>query len=107
MDLRRVNQELLVQTEELLHNEATEDAQFRSLKNRDALFCGGILFLFCFHQIESALPTLASLIMSLDANEDAIVGALKQSLICIFFLNLLFFKIIWCCIVELTFPFPR
>jgi hypothetical protein len=28
-------------------------------------------------------------------------------LICIFFLNLLFFKIIWCCIVELTFPFPR
>jgi programmed cell death 6-interacting protein len=107
MDLRRVNQELLVQTEKLLHNEATEDAQFRSLKNRDALFCGEILFLFCFHQIESALPTLASLIMSLDANKDAIVGALKQSLVCIFFLNLLFFKIIWCCIVELTFPFPR
>lgn len=29
-DLRRVNQELLVQTEELLQKEATEDAQFRS-----------------------------------------------------------------------------
>jgi hypothetical protein len=34
------------------------------------------------------------------------VGALKQSLVCIFFLNFLFFKIIWCCIVELAFPFP-
>lgn len=32
-------------------------------------------------QIESALPTLARPIMSLDANEDAIVGALKQSLV--------------------------
>ncbi|KAL3582549.1 hypothetical protein D5086_016881 [Populus alba] len=81
MDLRRVNQELLVQTEKLLQNEATEDAQFRSLKNRDALFCGGILFLFCSHQIESALPTLARSIMPLDANEDAIMGALKQSLV--------------------------
>jgi programmed cell death 6-interacting protein len=30
MDLRRVNQELLVQTEELLQKEATEDSQFRS-----------------------------------------------------------------------------
>jgi programmed cell death 6-interacting protein len=30
MDLRRVNHELLVQTEELLQKEATEDAQFRS-----------------------------------------------------------------------------
>jgi len=30
MDLRRVNQELLVQTEELLKKEATEDAQFRN-----------------------------------------------------------------------------
>ncbi|KAL6566360.1 bck1-like resistance to osmotic shock [Orobanche gracilis] len=30
--------------------------------------------------IESALPTLARPIMSLDANEDAVVGALKQSL---------------------------
>ncbi|KAJ6887942.1 hypothetical protein NC652_029064 [Populus alba x Populus x berolinensis] len=77
MDLRRVNQELLVQTEKLLQNEATEDAQFRSLKNRDALLCGGILFLFCSHQIESALPTLARSIMPLDANEDVIMGALK------------------------------
>ncbi|XP_050374142.1 vacuolar-sorting protein BRO1 [Argentina anserina] len=32
------------------------------------------------HPIESALPTLARPIMSLDANEDAILGALKQSL---------------------------
>ena len=36
---------------------------------------------FAFYQIESALPTLARPIMSLDANEDAIVGALKQSLV--------------------------
>lgn len=38
----------------------------------------------CMHfafQIESALPTLARPIMSLDANEDAILGALKQSLV--------------------------
>lgn len=35
----------------------------------------------CAHQIESALPTLSRPIMSLDANEDAIVGALKQSLV--------------------------
>jgi hypothetical protein len=33
------------------------------------------------YQIESALPTLARPIMSLDANEDAVVGALKQSLV--------------------------
>ncbi|KAF3969480.1 hypothetical protein CMV_006723 [Castanea mollissima] len=32
------------------------------------------------NQIESALPSLARPIMSLDANEDAVVGALKQSL---------------------------
>lgn len=32
-------------------------------------------------QIESALPTLARPIMSLDANEDAILGALKLSLV--------------------------
>lgn len=32
-------------------------------------------------QIESALPTLARPIMSLDANEDAVVGGLKQSLV--------------------------
>lgn len=40
------------------------------------------LFVNCaLYQIESALPTLARPIMSLDANEDAIVGALKQSLV--------------------------
>lgn len=32
-------------------------------------------------QVESALPTLARPIMSLDANEDAILGTLKQSLV--------------------------
>lgn len=36
---------------------------------------------YALYQIESALPTLARPIMSLDANEDAIVGALKQSLV--------------------------
>lgn len=36
---------------------------------------------WALYQIESALPTLARPIMSLDANEDAIVGALKQSLV--------------------------
>lgn len=32
-------------------------------------------------QIESALPNLSRPIMSLDGNEDAILGALKQSLV--------------------------
>lgn len=37
---------------------------------------------FCIlFQIESAMPTLGRPIMSLDANEDAILGALKQSLV--------------------------
>ena len=36
---------------------------------------------YALYQIESALPNLARPIMSLDANEDAIVGALKQSLV--------------------------
>ncbi|MFS7911755.1 hypothetical protein Hanom_Chr02g00121861 [Helianthus anomalus] len=35
---------------------------------------------FIYYQIESALPTLSKPIMSLDANEDAIPGTLKQSL---------------------------
>lgn len=40
-----------------------------------------------YHQIESAVPTLARPIMSLDATEDAIVGTLKQSLV--------FFSLFW------------
>ncbi|XP_052199278.1 vacuolar-sorting protein BRO1 [Diospyros lotus] len=116
-DLRRVNQELLVQTEELLQKEATEDAQFRSqfgvrwtrpqsstltknLQDRLNRFAGNLkqaadsdariersvrdhsilMSILDRRPIESALPTLARPIMSLDANEDAIVGALKQSL---------------------------
>ena len=37
-------------------------------------------------QIESALPSISRPIMSLDGNEDAIVGALKQSLVMHLFL---------------------
>ncbi|CAN1138160.1 Vacuolar-sorting protein BRO1 [Linum perenne] len=116
-DLRRVNQELLIQTEELLQKEAAEDSQFRSqfgtrwtrpqsatltknLQDRLNRFAGnlkqaaesdariersvrenyGLMAILDKHPIESALPTLARPIMSLDANEDAIVGNLKQSL---------------------------
>ncbi|KAJ6768742.1 PCD6 INTERACTING PROTEIN-RELATED [Salix koriyanagi] len=117
MDLRRVNHELLVQTEELLQKEATEDAQFRSqfgtrwtrpqsstltknLQDRLNRFAANLkqasdsdariersvrdhsalMSILDRRPIESALPALARPIMSLDANEDAIVGALKQSL---------------------------
>ncbi|XP_065881909.1 vacuolar-sorting protein BRO1 [Euphorbia lathyris] len=116
-DLRRVNQELLVQTEELLQKEAAEDAQFRSqfgtrwtrpqsstltknLQDRLNRFAANLkqaadsdgriersvrdysalMSILDRRPIESALPTLARPIMSLDANEDAIVGSLKQSL---------------------------
>ncbi|WOH07656.1 hypothetical protein DCAR_0727089 [Daucus carota subsp. sativus] len=116
-DLRRVNQELLVQTEELLQKEATEDAQFRSqfgtrwtrpqsstltknLQDRLNRFAANLkqaaesdtriersvrehsslMSILDRHPIESVLPTLGRPIMSLDANEDAILGALKQSL---------------------------
>ncbi|VFQ78155.1 unnamed protein product [Cuscuta campestris] len=116
-DLRRVNHELLVQTEELLQKEATEDAQFRSqfgtrwtrpqsstltknLQDRLNRFVANLkhaaesdariersvrdhaalMSILDCRPIESSLPTLARPIMSLDANEDAIVGVLKQSL---------------------------
>ncbi|KAI4313849.1 hypothetical protein L6164_026796 [Bauhinia variegata] len=116
-DLRRVNQELLVQAEELLQKEAREDAQFRSqfgpkwtrpqsstltknLQDRLNRFAGNLkqaaesdgriersvrehaalMSILDRRPIESALPSLARPIMSLDANEDAIVGSLKQSL---------------------------
>ncbi|KAF9600782.1 hypothetical protein IFM89_012521, partial [Coptis chinensis] len=116
-DLRRVNHELLVQTEELLEKEAREDTQFRSqfgtrwtrpqsstltknLQDRLNRFAANLkqaaesdgrieravrdhaalMEILDRRPIESALPTLARPMMSLDANEDAIVGALKQSL---------------------------
>ncbi|KAM1846818.1 hypothetical protein ACFX15_010638 [Malus domestica] len=116
-DLKRVNQEILVQIEELLQKEAREDAQFRSqfgtrwtrpqsstltknLQDRLNRFAGNmkqaadsdariersvrehsaLMSILDRRPIESALPTLARPIMSLDANEDAILGALKQSL---------------------------
>ncbi|KAL0396750.1 UNVERIFIED_CONTAM: Vacuolar-sorting protein BRO1 [Sesamum calycinum] len=116
-DLRRVNHELLVQTEEQLQKEATEDAQFRNqfgtrwtrpqsstltknLQDRLNRFAANLkqaaesdariersirehsslLSILDCRPIESALPSLARPIMSLDASEDAIVGGLKQSL---------------------------
>ncbi|KAL8229970.1 hypothetical protein R6Q57_014870 [Mikania cordata] len=116
-DLRRVNHEFLVQTEELIQKEAAEDAQFRSqfgtrwtrpqsntltknLQDRLNKFAANLkqaadsdakiersvrenmtlMSILDCRPIESALPTLAKPLMSLDANEDAIVGTLKQSL---------------------------
>ncbi|KAM7271950.1 hypothetical protein ACFE04_031164 [Oxalis oulophora] len=116
-DLRRVNQELLVQTEELLQKESGEDSQFRSqfgtrwtrpqsstltknLQDRLNRFAANLkqaadsdariersvrdhyalMSILDRRPIETALPSLAKPIMSLDANEDAIVGVLKQSL---------------------------
>lgn len=116
-DLRRVNQEMLLQVEELLQKEAREDGQFRSqfgtrwtrpqsstltknLQDRLNRFAANLkqatdsdariehsvrehsalMSILDRRPIESALPTLARPIMSLDANEDAILGALKQSL---------------------------
>ncbi|KAG0476298.1 hypothetical protein HPP92_013139 [Vanilla planifolia] len=116
-DLRRVNQELLVQTEELLQKEANEDTQFRTqfgtrwtrpqsstltknLLDRLNRFAANLkqaaesdarierairdnfslLEILNHKPIEAALPSLARPIMSLDSNEDAVVGALKQSL---------------------------
>ncbi|XAR52479.1 hypothetical protein NMG60_11020591 [Bertholletia excelsa] len=116
-DLRRINQELLGQTQELLQKEATEDSQFRSqygtrwtrpqsstltknMQDRLNRYAGNLkqaaesdariehsvknhsslMSILDKHPIESALPTLARPIFSLDANEDAVAGALKQSL---------------------------
>lgn len=116
-DLKRVNHELLVQTEEQLQKEAQEDAQFRSqfgtrwtrpqsstltknLQDRLNRFAANLkqaaesdariersvrdhsalMSILDRRPIESALPTLSKPIMSMDATEDAILGALKQSL---------------------------
>lgn len=116
-DLRRVNQELLMQVKELLDNESQKDAQFRSqfgtrwtrpqsstltksfqdrmnsfaakLKqagemdariNRSIQDNWSMMSILDVKPIESALPTLGKPIMSLNRDEDAIVGGLKQSL---------------------------
>ncbi|MCO5551976.1 hypothetical protein L7F22_005484 [Adiantum nelumboides] len=116
-DLRRVNQELLAQCEEILQKEAREDAQYRaqygtnwtrpqsstltkSFQDRINNFHAKLkqaadvdariermiqdnwvmMSVLSAKPIESALPTLGRPIMSLDGDEDAIVGALKQSL---------------------------
>ncbi|EPS72048.1 hypothetical protein M569_02706, partial [Genlisea aurea] len=116
-DLRRVNHEMLVEIEEQLQKESTEDLQFRNqfgtkwtrpqsstltknLKDRLNKFAANLkqasesdariersvrenaalMSILDRHPIESALPTLARPMMSLDQNEDAVVGALKQSL---------------------------
>lgn len=116
-DLRRVNQEMLVQTEELLQKEEREDSQFRTqfgarwtrpqsttltknLLDRLNRFAANLkqaadsdarieralndhaalLSILDHRPIESSLPSLGRPMMSLDGNEDAIVGALKQSL---------------------------
>lgn len=116
-DLRRVNQELLVQTEELLQKESQEDARLRgqfgtrwtrpqsstltkSFQDRLNSFAAklkqaaemdariertisdnwSLMCILDAKPIEGALPTLGRPIMSLNGDEDAIVGALKQSL---------------------------
>eukprot|EP00250_Pteridium_aquilinum_P010073 c19135_g1_i1 orf=271-2889(+) len=116
-DLRRVNEELLVQTEGLLQKESEEDAQFRSqfgnrwkrppsnmvtkefqdhlssfavklkqASDMDARIDRCIkdnwesMAILDTKPIEACLPSLATPIMSLNGDEDAVVGALKQSL---------------------------
>lgn len=116
-DLRRVNEELLVQTEDLLQKESEEDARFRSqfgsrwkrqpsnivtkgLQERLSSFAVKLkqasdmdaridrtikdnwefMTMLDTKPIEACLPSLASPIMSLNGDEDAVVGALKQSL---------------------------
>eukprot|EP00249_Psilotum_nudum_P017974 c26581_g1_i1 orf=67-2718(+) len=116
-DLRRVSEELLVQTEELLQKEAREDGQFRaqfgtrwtrpqsstltkSFHDRLNSFAAklkqagemdariertkndnwSLMAVLDVKPIEAALPVLGRPIMSLNGDEDAIVGALKQSL---------------------------
>jgi programmed cell death 6-interacting protein len=116
-DLRRVNEELLAQTEELLEKESREDAQIRAqfgtrwtrpqsstltktLHDRANGFAGNLkqagdsdariertirdnmplMSILDAKPIESALPSLGRPMLSLDGNEDQIVGALRQRL---------------------------
>ncbi|KAL8137965.1 hypothetical protein V2J09_003966 [Rumex salicifolius] len=114
---RRVNQELLAQTEEMLQKEAQEDGHFRAqyggqwtrsqssalnknLQDRVKEFAAKLqhaadneneiersvrehsarMSILDRLPIKTALPTLVKPMMSLDADEGAIIGALKQSL---------------------------
>lgn len=116
-DLKRVNEELLVQTEDLLQKESEEDGRFRSqfgnrwkrqpsnmvtkgFKERLSGFAVKMkqasdmdaridrtikdnwefLAILDTKPIEASLPSLAAPIMSLNGDEDAVAGALKQSL---------------------------
>ncbi|BBN05739.1 programmed cell death 6-interacting protein [Marchantia polymorpha subsp. ruderalis] len=116
-DLRRVNEELLVLTEELLEKEAREDAQIRTqfgtrwsrpqsstltknLHDRANGFAANLkqasdsdariertirdnmhlMSILDARPIEAALPSLARPIMSLNGDEDNIVGALRLKL---------------------------
>lgn len=116
-DLKRVNEETLVQIEDLLQKESEEDARFRSqfgtrwksppsnlstkgFQERLSAFAVKLkqasemdariersikdnwefLSILDVKPIEASLPSLATPIMSLNGDEDAVVGALKQSL---------------------------
>ncbi|KAL3693041.1 hypothetical protein R1sor_006692 [Riccia sorocarpa] len=116
-DLRRVNEELLVQTEELLEKEAREDAQIRTqfgtrwtrpqsstltknLHDRANGFAANLkqasesdarierairdnmplMSILDARPIEAALPSLARPMLSLNGDEDSIVGALRIKL---------------------------
>ncbi|KAJ7189305.1 hypothetical protein O6H91_Y533500 [Diphasiastrum complanatum] len=116
-DLRRVNEELLVQTEEILEKEAREDAHVRTqfgtrwarpqsstltknLHDRANGFAANLkqagesdariernikdnaplMAILDSRPIEAALPTLGRPILSLNGNEDTIVGTLRQKL---------------------------
>ncbi|CAK9203308.1 unnamed protein product [Sphagnum jensenii] len=115
--LRQVNEELLVQTEDLLEKEARQDAQNRSqygtrwtrpqsstltknLQNRANGFAANLkqakesdariertirdnmamMAILDAKPIEKALPTLGRPMLSLDGNEDQIIGVLRQKL---------------------------
>uniref|UniRef100_A0A0E0MAT5 BRO1 domain-containing protein n=1 Tax=Oryza punctata TaxID=4537 RepID=A0A0E0MAT5_ORYPU len=91
--LSRVNQELLVQTEEMPQKEANiQDrlnlfaSNLKTAGDNDTQIERGLMescplmSILDRRPIESALPSIYRPIMSLDGNEDAIVGALKQSL---------------------------
>jgi len=115
--LRQGNEELLVQTEDLLEKEARQDAQNRSqygtrwtrpqsstltknLQNRANGFAANLkqakesdariertirdnmamMAILDAKPIEKALPTLGRPMLSLDGNEDQIIGVLRQKL---------------------------
>ncbi|KAH7295126.1 hypothetical protein KP509_27G033300 [Ceratopteris richardii] len=116
-DLKRVNEELLIQVEDMLQRESDDDTQLRSqfgsrwkrppsstaakgfqerlsnlamklkqASDMDARIERSIkdnwelMSILDVKPIEASLPSLAVPIMSLNGDEDAIVGALKQSL---------------------------